>query len=122
MLRVSSSTGGKSVIASGLGITYSRDADYRLKLEFEDGFSFEVKLKFGADDPDGQPSIWTSTDESSRIITVECRNVDDFIGTGTTSPIELATYHGRKVNFNFWVRTPDSGSNREVRYCFYLEG
>ena len=122
MVEVNCSTGGMSVIASGIGITYSRDADYDIHLEFKDGFAFTVRLKFRNNDPNGTSQIRTTTDKESHTITVECQNTDDEIGSGTTRPFELATWHGGKVSMNFWVRASEDGKNREVRYCFYWEG
>ena len=116
---VTCTTGGAEVIASGLGITYSPGADYDIHMAFDDGFAFTVRLKFRKEDPDGKPQMRTTTDEESHIITVECRNTDDAIGSGTTSPFEVAVWHGGTVSMNFWVRASDDGKNREVRYSVY---
>ena len=121
MLTVSSSTGGMSVIASGLGITYGSGSDYTLKLKFDDGFSFEVRFEFRKDSTVAGAEMRKTVDESARRIRIECINAEDFIGTGTTSPNELAVYKGRKVYINFWIRTPESELQREVRYCIYME-
>ena len=121
MLKVSCKTGGKLVLASGLGITYDKDSFYDMFLKFEDGFNFTVRLKFGADKPDGKPELRANTDEELRLITIECDNFNDIVGTGTMKALNLGTYHGRKIYLNFWVRTPEGAKNREIRYCFYLE-
>lgn len=120
MPEVTCTTGGAEVIASGLGITYAKDAGYEIHVKFDDEFSLTVSLKFGADDPSGKPEMKPAVDTKRQVITLECNNFNDFVGTGTTKPLNIATYQGRKVYMNFWVRTPGNGENREVRYCFYL--
>ena len=115
-------TGEMSVISSGFGITYDKEADYNIHVRFGDTFSFTVRIIFGADEPDGKPKMQPEIDEQKKVITLKCLNFNDFIGTGTIKPMNLATYKGRKIYFNFWVRTPGNGENREIRYCFYIEG
>lgn len=123
MVEVNCSTGGMSVIASGIGITYSRDADYDIHLNFneeENGkFNFTVRLKFEDDSEIKVSELKPEIDTGKSLITLRCINFNDPIGTGRQQPMKVATYGGRSVYFNFWIMA--TKTVYEVRYCFYLE-
>lgn len=104
-------------MASGIGITYSRASDYEIHLSSEGGDNLTVRFKFRSDAPGGAPMMEKTIDEASNIITIECVNAEDFIGTGTTQPESLTG----KLSINFWIRTLETGDNREIRYCIYEE-
>ena len=104
---ISTQSGGINIIASGLGITFSKDADYNCDFYIDNVIWPEDLL----------------TQEIFRIITVaKALDVEYFaVGTGTTKPINLATYRNKKIFINFWVRTTSKKENREIKYCLYME-
>lgn len=74
-------------------------------------------FKFRSDGSDGAARMLKTKDETSNIITIECVNAEDFIGTGTTQPESLSG----NLSINFWIRTSETSDNREIRYCIYEE-
>lgn len=116
-MKVTSSTGGKRIVSSGIGITYSRSSNYEIVLSKEGDRDLTVRFTFRTDDIGGAALMEKTYDETSNIITIECVNAEDFIGTGTTQPESLTG----KLSINFWIRTSETGDNREIRYCIYEE-
>ena len=118
---ISTQSGGINIIASGLGITFSKDADYNININFENDFLFSVQFMFIDQEPYEKPDLRFTANEKSSIITLTCINFNDTVGTGTTKPINLATYRNKKIFINFWVRTTSKKENREIKYCLYME-
>lgn len=109
------------IIASGLGFTFGEKSNFELYLNFDEIFKFILRLQFEEDISTYKAHLKSTTDFDNGIITITCVNCDDFIGTGTLEPLEIATYNDRKIYFKFWVRTPKEKTTREIRYCFYIE-
>ena len=116
-MSVTTSTGGKQIIASGIGITYSRASDYEIMLSQGDGQPLTIRFQFRTEETGGAALMEKTYDETSNIITIECVNAEDFIGTGTTQPESLT----EALSINLWIRTSETGDNREIRYCIYEE-
>ncbi|MBQ7215772.1 MAG: hypothetical protein IJS39_07280 [Synergistaceae bacterium] len=118
---ISVQTSNMLIIASGIGITFNKDADFIININFSNEFSFSVRFVFIDNENNEKPDLHFKSDENAHLITITCINFSDILGTGTTKPTNLATYNGRKIFMNFWVRTTTNKENREIRYCLYME-
>lgn len=117
---VSVESGGAEVIASGVGMTFSPNASFRIHLKFDEDFEFTVEIKFEEVQDDKHPQLTSDVNIDKGLITLTCKNFTDFIGTGTLHPLKLGIYNNRRIYLKFWVMTPEEKLTREIRYCFYL--
>lgn len=106
------------ILNSGSVITYSNTAELSFSIKMDDTFSFQLVLKFESTE-EKQHELKKNVSENTIILT--CVNFDNSLGTGTTSPIELATFNGKKVSVNFWVYALGDKSLRKIVYSFYSE-
>lgn len=113
---IEKSSSDYSIIDSGSTLTFSNDAELSFSVKIDDSFSFLLVLEF------------VSTDEkqhklkqhiSGNTIKLTCINFDNPLGTGTSKPIELATFNGKKIYVNFWVYALGENSLRKIVYSFY---
>ena len=110
-----------SIITSGSAMTFSKDADLRIKINFEKAnFSFLVKFIF-IDNKDEKQNLELNSDAETGLIVVNCTNFNNPLGTGTTQALEIASVGGKKVSLHFWVYKLGKGSARRIDYCFYHE-
>lgn len=119
--KISTHTGEMNIIASGFGITFSKEADFVININFDKDFKFSVRFIFLDQEPYEKPDLRFSANLKSNIVTLTCINFNDTVGTGTTRPVNLATYRSKKIFLNFWVRTTNEKENREIKYCLYME-
>ena len=117
-MNIEVTSANKSVLDSGTVIIFDNSADLSFDIKMDDSFSFSLILKFEKKDGEKyelKPSF------SNNTITLTCVNFDNVLGTGTSTPIELATFNGKKVYINFWVNALGSNSLKEITYTFYSE-
>lgn len=117
-MKIEKSSSNHTILDSGSAITYSNTAELSFSVEMDNTFSFKVILKFENTD-NNQYELKHNISDNTIILT--CVNFDNPLGTGTTNPIELATYNGKKIYFNFWVYALGAKSLRKVAYTFYSE-
>ncbi|MBQ2961097.1 MAG: hypothetical protein IJE09_07740 [Oscillospiraceae bacterium] len=106
------------ILDSGSAITFNSTAELSLSCKMDDTFSFSLVLQFESNG-DGQHVLKQSI--SGNTITLTCFNFDNPLGTGTTKPIELATFNGKKIYFNFFVYALGDKALRKIVYSFYSE-
>ena len=106
------------ILDSGSAITYSNTAELTFSVKMDDTFSFLLILKF---ENTGENQHELKQSVSGNTITLTCVNFDNPLGTGTTKPIELATFNGKKIYVNFWVYALGERSLRKIVYSFYSE-
>lgn len=106
------------VLDSGSVITYSNANDMLFSIKMGDSFSFDLALKFSSNS-EKQQELQQSV--SGNTITLNCINFDNPLGTGTKTPIELATFNGKRVYMNFWVNALGDKALKKIAYTFYSE-
>ena len=106
------------ILDSGSAITYNKTAELSFSIQMDATFSFLLILKF---ESTGETQHELKKSVSENTITLTCVNFNNSLGTGTTTPIELATFNGKKIYFNFWVYDLGSNSLKKVVYSFYSE-
>ncbi len=102
---------GKDVLASGTVIT----ADNK-NLEFRIA-NLGVVLSFINDGTSPRLGQGAADGSSLRL---EVYNFNNTIGSGTTAPLEIGTYTGRKLLFSFVVYAFSEESTKTVHYTFML--
>lgn len=106
------------ILDSGSVITFDSTAELSFSCKMDDTFSFSIVLQFESNG-DGKQGLKQSI--SGNTITMTCVNFNNPLGTGTTKPIELATFNGKKVYFNFFIHALGDNSLRKISYSFYSE-
>ena len=106
------------ILDSGSAITFNSTAELSLSCKMDDDFGFTLVINFESNG-DKQRSLKQSVDGNT--IQLTCINFDNSLGTGTTKPIELATYNGKKIYINFFVYALGEKSLRKIVYTFYME-
>ena len=104
-------TAGKDVLASGSVVT----ADSR-NLEFQLAH-LRVVLEFLSD---GTTTRMDAKSDEKSTLTLSLYNFNNSIGSGTTSPIEIGTFGGRKLHLAFMVYALSEVSSKTVHYTFML--
>lgn len=113
-------TSNYKILDSGTAITYDKESSIQFRLTFDPAFSFTVELQF-ENDSTGERSLKQSANRETNTINFTCINFDNSLGTGTTVPIELATYQGKKIYIHFWIYALGENSIRKADYAFYQE-
>ena len=104
-------TSGKDVLATGTVIT----ADSK-NLEFQLAH-LRVVLAFVSD---GTSTRMEAKSDEAATLTLNLFNFNNSIGSGTTSPIEIGTFTGRKLLLAFMVYALSDASSKTVHYTFML--
>ncbi len=115
---IKKSSGDLDILDSGSLLAFSATSDLEFEVQLDETFSFDLFLKFASNGGD-QPN--TKSDVEGNKIIITCINFDNVLGTGTSSPIELAVFEGKKIYINFWVYGLGKKSARKVSYTFYKE-
>ena len=106
------------ILDSGSVITYDDTAELSFLVQMDETFEFSLVLKFERTDGKKQHIKHNVVDNT---IELTCVNFDNSLGTGTTKPIQLATFNGKKIYINFWVYALGEKSLKKVVYSFYSE-
>ena len=118
-MEISITTGGYEVIKAGTVSAFEETSDVSFTFVGDATFSFILKLVFASDES-GEQII--NRNISGNMITLECTNFSNQ-GTGTSSPIELATFEGKKIYIRFWAYLegdyPNQKKTRKIEYTFY---
>ncbi|HJB15536.1 MAG TPA: hypothetical protein IAA05_05770 [Candidatus Blautia excrementipullorum] len=105
------STNGYKVLSSGEILSYTTDSEVSFDIAAESGFTFSIVLKFLQEANKEQK---LNKNIQNNTIIFECVNFSP-LGTGTISPLSLATVSGKEWFFHFWVfSTSDKGPRRVV--------
>lgn len=108
------------IIDSGTIMNFNNSAPLQLKLTFDSSFSFIVNFTF-ENTNNNQQELKSSIDTKTNTINLSCINFNNALGTGTTTPLELATYQGKKIFLHFWVYAMGKDSVKKLDYCLYQE-
>ena len=100
-LKIKTQSDNMEIIASGLGFTFGENSDFEVYLSFDEAFKFAVRFQFKDDTSTNKSSLKSTTDLDKNIITIICVNFNDFIGTGTLKPLDIAVYKDRKIYLKF---------------------
>ena len=107
-----------NILDSGSVITYGADSDVRFDVICDESFAFSVVIRFEKENSD-LSEIRRSTEGNSIIYT--CINFRSNVGVGTSVPLELATYNGKRIYINFWIYDLGQVVLRNVEYTLYQE-
>lgn len=107
-----------NILDAGSVITFNNSADLSFSITMENGFRFNLVLKFESTSGEKHELKNNVTGDT---ITLTCVNFDNPLGTGTTEAIELATVQQKKVYLHFLVNTLGNGTEKSVTYTLYQE-
>ncbi len=112
-------SGGYEIISTGSVIAFEEESDISFHFVGDESFQFDLKIIFKTDDT-GHQTINRTVQGNS--IEFNCINFNN-AGTGTSVPIELATFQGKKIYIRFWSYLlgdmPDQKKARKIEYTFY---
>jgi len=111
-------SGNFEVIDSGTLLAYSGYSDIEFDVQMNEEFAFILVFKFASD---GKSEHHLKSQVDDNKITITCINFDNTLGTGTSRPIELAVFEGKKIFINFWVYGLGKKTAREFSYTIYKE-
>ena len=97
-MNVEKATGSYNVLDSGTFLTYDSNAGASFTIKMDETFSFILNLEFESSEPN-EPFLKQKVSENT--ITFTCENFDNSLGIGTKTPIELATFRGKKYTSIF---------------------
>ena len=119
-MHIEKSSSNYLIVASGTAMTFNNTAPLELKLTFDPSFFFIINFTFETD-VNNKQGLKSSIDTETNTITLTCINFNNSLGTGTTTPLELATYQGKKILLHFWVYALGEGATKKIDYCLYQE-
>ena len=117
-MTIKTSTGTMDILDSGSVLAFSSTSDIKFEVTLDETFSFDLILKF---ESNGEKQHKIKANIDGNIITLTCINFDSALGTGTSTPVELAVFEGKKVYINFWVYSLGKNSARKVDYTLYKQ-
>ena len=106
------------IIDSGLLYSVDKNDSVKLELIFDDEFTFSIELTFEHIDNHKQ-GLKVSVDSDHKLIKFTCTNFENSFGTGTSKPIEVATYNDKKIYLYFYVYMLGVDSGRRIDYCLF---
>lgn len=115
-MRISLSSGKYDIVASGQAFLFSKDDNFRIEIQAENGFAFSLLLNF-RENESGKQDIQAKTNDDEIVLT--CLNFKS-TGAGLKEPVKLAEIDGRKLYFIFWSYL-DGKASRSVKYTFFAE-
>lgn len=108
------------ILDSGIAFTPDSKADLTFSLKMSDNFKFSIIFKFESNGGT-VGEVKTNANVSENTIILTCVNFDNMLGTGTTTPVEVATYNNKKIYIIFWVYGLGDNKLKKMEYCFYSE-
>lgn len=106
------STNGYKVISHGDVLLYDGNSEMKMDVTADNNFKFTILIKF-IQSENGKTGLDKKTDQNTLIF--ECTNFQT-MGTGTTSPIPIATIDGKGWFLHFWAYKASDNSPRRVEY------
>lgn len=121
MISVDVESSGFGVLSAGMFFTKEKDDSVKFRIALDNGFLFYLTLIFTEDEGLGDKSeLRLNGDKERQSITLNCVNFKD-TGTGTTKPLELATYQGKSILMHFWSYRMSEKAPRKIEYTLYQE-
>lgn len=106
------------IVDSGLLYSVDKNDSVKLELIFDDEFTFSIELAFEHIDNHKQ-GLKVSVNNDNKLIKFTCTNFENSFGTGTSKPIEVATYNDKKIYLYFYVYMLGVDSGRKIDYCLF---
>ncbi len=119
------SCGSYVILQSGVVITTNKNESLTLQLSLtnEEGkspFSFSIQFLF--EDKEGEDKkFYIKSDDARNLISITCINFNNPLGTGSTNPINIATYMNRSVSLQFFIYEVGQGIAKKIEYCLYYQ-
>ena len=117
-MNISKFSSNYNVLDSGSVMTFDSEADVKIKVECDATFSFDVVIRF-ENDGRGIQEVRQAIEENTIVFT--SFNFKSSVGSGTSVPLELATYNGKKIFIHFWMYDLGQVALRKVEYTLYQE-
>ena len=115
-MRIEKSSDNYTVLESGSLISYSHNAQLKFQVEMDSSFSFSLIFKF---EDNSDSSYGIKSNVIGNEITITCTNFNSPLGTGTTVPVDIATFQGKKIYIVFWIYSLGEKAPRKIDYTFY---
>ena len=119
-MQVVKSSSGYEIFDSGTLISFSSSSDIKIAVKCSESFAFDILFKFEAIEGE-EYSLKKEVIDSTSTIQLTCINFNNTLGTGTTQPIELATFNGKKIYINFWISALSDNALKKLEYNLYKE-
>lgn len=118
--RTKISSGSCFLIDSQLAFLYDSNQPVEIEEEFGSDFRIIIRIVLAHDDKN-EYRIEVGIQEDT--VTYTCYNFDNALGTGTRTPIEFATYNGKKLFLHFWIYTMGGKEDaiHKVEYSIWME-
>lgn len=116
-------TDNRRILDYGSFMLYSQESTAIIIVEIEQGITFNLEIKFEKQD-DGKSEIKKVFDGDNECIRLVCVNFNNSLGTGTTYPLELAIYKGKRISIHLWsmiMGEIDEGATRKIEYTIYID-
>lgn len=113
---ISLSSGNYDIVASGQAFLFSKDKDFRMDIQVDNGFAFSLILNF-SENVSGERDIQMKTNDNEIVLT--CINFEN-VGAGLKEPIKVATINGKNLYFTFRAYLEGTAS-RSVKYTLFSE-
>lgn len=111
------SSGNLEVIDSGMVLSYDPTQSIEIREKFNDTFTITICFIFEMDESEKQ-DLQIKSDPATNTIRYFCRNFNNPLGTGTSTPIEIGSIEYKKMFINFWI-TAIGGKNMRTRKLEY---
>lgn len=120
-MKIKLSSSNYDIIDHGSVILYQEDSELTFDIDAENGFAFQLILKF-KNDSELQQCVNRMV--ANNIVTLECVNFMSS-GTGTGIPVEVATIRNKKIYIAFWMYVEGDivgqKKTKSVKYTLFME-
>lgn len=110
------------ILDSNVVLLPNNNSDLTLHFKFDD-FEFDFQMIFVDDKEDESQRLKRETEGS--LLKAVCFNFNNMFGTGTVTPLDIATIEGKKLYIHFWSYLQgieeDDRQIRKVEYAVLLE-
>lgn len=113
---ISLSSGNYDIIASGQAFLFSKDKDFRIDIQEDQGFVYSIILNF-VENESGKQDVQVNFNDNQIVLT--CFNFER-TGTGVKKPVKLSGFGSRTLYFIFWSYLEGEAS-RSVKYTLFAE-
>lgn len=114
-MQLNISTNGYKILSGGDILSYDVNSEVNFDIIADNGFKFSIVLKFLQEENKEQR---LNKNVQNNTIIFECVNFNP-LGTGTITPLSLATVDGKEWFFHFCVfSTSDKGPRRIIYNIF----
>ena len=83
---------------------------------FANGFEITIRITCVSDDSNNQRLDYVANAENNTI-EYKCLNFNNSLGTGTSKPVEIGAFNGKKLYIHFWIYA--MGNDRDTRRLEY---